>query len=458
MRIPTIVCLLAALLLTLPCGSLRAADPAPGARPRALVVSIDGLAPRHYREAASRGVRIPNLTKLIEAGASADGVVGVLPTLTYPSHTTLITGVKPNEHGIVSNRIFDPFEKAEGAWYWFAKDIRVPTLVSAAHARGLRTATISWPVAIGLESDFNMPEFWRGSSKHPYDIRFLEQFSTPGLLAAVGAARGRAMQAFPDQRDADRIDVACWVIEHHAPELVMVHIFDLDFAEHDFGSMSPEALAVLEESDKLLGRLLDSLAKAKHRDDTLVAIVSDHGFVPISWTVRPNVWLAAAGLVKLDAKGQIIDYRAIFQAEGGSASLQLRDENDAEALAIARELLAPKLADPAYGIERILDAETVAKLGGSGRLVLDAREGFEFSGSPRGEWKEPSRKKAHHGYAPLRDSILAGFVIAGPGVARGNLGVVPMTSIAPTIARHLGIELSPLAGKPLDLAAVEAGR
>ncbi|MFA6954787.1 MAG: ectonucleotide pyrophosphatase/phosphodiesterase [Thermoanaerobaculia bacterium] len=454
MRTHLLVRPLVALILVLASSAAVATEPAALPRPRALVVSIDGLAPRHYREAAARGIRIPNLMKLIEAGASADGVVGVLPTLTYPSHTTLMTGMKPNEHGIVSNRIFDPFEKADGAWFWFAKDIRVPTLVSAARARGLRTATISWPVAIGLESDFNMPEFWRGSSKHPYDIRFLEQFSTPGLLTAVGAARGRAMQAFPDQRDPDRVDVACWVIEHQSPELVMVHIFDLDFAEHDFGSMSPEALATLEESDKLLGRLLDALAKAKHRDDTLVAIVSDHGFVPISWTVRPNVWLADAGLVKLDAKGQVIDYRAIFQAEGGSASLQLRDENDAAALAIVRELLAPRLADPAYGIERILDAETVAPPGGTGRLVLDAREGFEFNGSPRGEWKEPSRKKAHHGYAPLRDSIRAGLVIAGPGVAPGNLGVVSMTSIAPTIARHLGIELSPLAGKPLDLSAV----
>jgi predicted AlkP superfamily pyrophosphatase or phosphodiesterase len=449
---------LAALLLSLCPWAALAAEPAVKAPPRALVISIDGLTPRHYREAAERGLRIPNLAKLIAEGASADGVVGVLPTLTYPSHVTLMTGVRPNEHGIVSNKIFDPFEKADGAWYWFASDIRVPTLVSAARAKGLHTATISWPVAIGLESDFNMPEFWRGSSKHPFDVRFLEQFSTPGLLTAVGAARGRPMQAFPDQRDADRADVACWVIENRAPELVMVHFFDLDFAEHDFGSMSPEALARLEETDRLLGRLLDSLAKSKHRDDTLVAIVSDHGFVPTSTTVKPNVWLASAGLVRLDAKGQVIDYRAIFHAEGGSASLQLRDGNDTAAVALVRELLAPKLADPANGIERLLDEETVAKLGGTGSLVLDARDGFEFSGSPRGEWKEPSRRKANHGYAPLRDSIRAGLVIAGPGVAPGNLGVVPMTSIAPTIARHLGIELSPLAGKPIELGAVGTTR
>jgi predicted AlkP superfamily pyrophosphatase or phosphodiesterase len=387
---------------------------------------------------------------------SADGVVGVLPTLTYPSHVTLMTGVKPNVHGIVSNKVFDPFEEADGAWFWFAKDIRVPTLVSAARAKGLRTATVSWPVAIGIESDFNMPEFWRGSSKHPFDVRFIEQFSTPRLLESVGAARVRPVPSFSEQNDSDRADVACWIIEQHAPELVLVHFFDFDFAEHDFGSTAPESLAKLEETDALLGRLLASLAKAKHLDDTLVAIVSDHGFVPISTTIKPNVWLADAGLIKLGANGKVLDYRAIFHADGGSASLRLRDDDDAETVAIVTKLLAPKLEDRASGIERVLDPDTVSALGGAGHLVLDARDGFTFSGSPRGAWSEPTDRKGQHGHAPLRDSIRAGLVLAGPGVSHGSLGVVPMTSIAPTIARHLGLELSPRAEDPLDLDGARA--
>lgn len=446
------------LLLALPAVATAAEPPAPQARPRALVVSIDGLTPRHYREAAARGIAIPNLARLVAEGASADGVDGVLPTLTYPSHTTLSTGVKPIEHGIVSNRVFDPFEKSDGAWYWFAKDIRVPTLLTAARTKGLRTAAVSWPVSLGLEADFNMPEFWRGSSKHPYDVRFLEQFSTPGLLDAVGKARGRPLPAFHELRDTDRIDVACWILEQHAPELMLVHVFDLDFSEHDFGPMAPEVLRELEVTDALLGRLLASLEKAKTRDTTLIAIVSDHGFVATSTTIRPNVWLADAGFVKLDPRGQVIDYRAIFHADGGSASLRLRDPADAATLAAVRRLLEAKLGDPASGIERILDAASAAKLGGAGELVLDARDGFEFAGAPRGAWTEPARKKGQHGYAPLRESIRAGLVIAGPGVAQGSLGVVPMTSIAPTVARHLGLELSPLAGAPLDLRSPGTSR
>lgn len=458
MGLRSISTLLAIVTIALPAGGARAAEPPPAPHPRALVVSIDGLRPEHYREAEARGIRIPNIARLIAVGASADGVVGVLPTLTYPSHATLLTGVKPNQHGIVSNKIFDPYGRADGAWYWFARDIEVPTLVSAARAKGLRTAAISWPVAIGLGADFNMPEFWRGASKHPFDVRFLEQFSTPGLLDSVGAARGRPLPSFPEQRDTDRADVAAWVIENHAPELVLVHFFDFDFAQHAEGSMMPKAIASLEATDALVGRLLASLGKSGHRDDTLVAIVSDHGFVPVTTTVKPNVWLVDAGLVRLDGSGQVTQYDAYFHAEGGSASLRLRDEDDAKTLARVEQLVAAKAADPANGVERVLDRRAVAELGGVGALALDARDGFEFGMSARGGWSEPSRSKAQHGYAPLRDSIRAGLVIAGPGVGHRSLGVVAMTSVAPTIARHLRVELSPLAATPIDLSGDEPPR
>ena len=60
------------------------------------------------------------------------------PTVTYPDHTTLITGVWPAEHGIVNNTVFDPKRTMDGAWYWYAGDIRVPTLWDAAHRKGHR--------------------------------------------------------------------------------------------------------------------------------------------------------------------------------------------------------------------------------------------------------------------------------------------------------------------------------
>ena len=84
-------------------------------------------------------------------------VTGVLPTVTYPSHTTLITGVLPAVHGILDNRIFDPEGLSQQAWYWYASAIKVPTLPGAVKARGLTAAGVSWPASVGMELDYNVP-------------------------------------------------------------------------------------------------------------------------------------------------------------------------------------------------------------------------------------------------------------------------------------------------------------
>jgi predicted AlkP superfamily pyrophosphatase or phosphodiesterase len=162
---------------------LLAALPIPGARTaeppaRVVMVSIDGLMPAYYLKAAEMGLKVPNLRRLMEDGAYARGVVGVVPSVTYPSHTTLITGVPPRIHGIAANTVFDPEGRSGGAWEWFASAIRVPTLVSAARARSLRTATVSWPVSLGIGSDWNLPEFWRPGSQHPVDLKLLGLVST----------------------------------------------------------------------------------------------------------------------------------------------------------------------------------------------------------------------------------------------------------------------------------------
>ena len=65
-------------------------------------------------------------------GSYASGVVGNLPTVTYPSHVTLLTGVAPARHGIVNNTTFDPQQNNQGGWYWYASDITAPTLWDAA--------------------------------------------------------------------------------------------------------------------------------------------------------------------------------------------------------------------------------------------------------------------------------------------------------------------------------------
>ena len=107
------------------------------ARVPVIVISIDGLMPDYVLEADKRGLKIPNLRRLLREGAFATGVVGVTPTVTYPSHTTLLTGVSPAKHGIATNTPFDPYSKNMGGWYWYAEDVKVPTLWEVAGKAGL---------------------------------------------------------------------------------------------------------------------------------------------------------------------------------------------------------------------------------------------------------------------------------------------------------------------------------
>ena len=108
----TLVRFAIAALATLTLGAAMA-QPA-GAAP-VLMISIDGLRPGDILDAQARGLGVPNLRALARHGAYATGVRGVLPTLTYPSHTTLLTGVAPARHGIANNLIFDPFQKISRA-------------------------------------------------------------------------------------------------------------------------------------------------------------------------------------------------------------------------------------------------------------------------------------------------------------------------------------------------------
>jgi len=117
--------------------------------PLLVMISIDGLRPDYITAADAHGAKVPNLRRFMKEGTYADGVQGVVPTVTYPSHTTLITGVWPAKHGILANATFDPLRKNAEGWYWYSEDIQVPTLWDAAAKAGRTTASVQWPVSVG---------------------------------------------------------------------------------------------------------------------------------------------------------------------------------------------------------------------------------------------------------------------------------------------------------------------
>lgn len=298
LQIRSLVVLLVCLAALLP---VRAEDQ----RPRLLLISIDGLMPSRYTSPGP--AKIPTLRRLVSEGVYADGVVGVMPSSTYPSHTTLITGVPPAVHGIYDNRILDPEGRANTAWYWYSREIKVQTLATTAHARGLRVGAVSWPVSVGLDIDYNVPEFWR--SNHPETITLLRALSTPrDIIGAAEIWRGKPFE-WP-QTDRHRADFAKFLIRTYQPELLMVHLFDTDSAQHTFGPQSPEALQAHEQVDGYVAEILDAVKDAGLADRTNVTIVSDHGFLPTTRLLQLNAAFKDAGLLSVDANGAVTAWQA----------------------------------------------------------------------------------------------------------------------------------------------------
>jgi predicted AlkP superfamily pyrophosphatase or phosphodiesterase len=257
-------------------GALAHAQEKPA--PILLMISIDGLRPDYINAADARGLKVPNLRRFLKDGTYAEGVVGVVPTVTYPSHTTLVTGVWPAKHGIFANTTFDPLQKNFQGWYWYGEDIRVPTLWDAAAQAGRTTASIQWPVTVGARVTWNIPEFWRAGT--PDDSKLLRAVSTPGLVAEAKAEIGEYRGGIDNAPESDetRGRYAQWILERKHPGLLLLHLAALDHIQHETGPFSSESIVILERLDAVIGSLRDT-AERLAPGHALVAIVSDHGFV-----------------------------------------------------------------------------------------------------------------------------------------------------------------------------------
>src|SRR5215470_11759799 len=249
--------------------------------PALVMVSVDGMKPEYVTQAEQHGAKVPNLRKMMVEGAYAEGVQGVVPTVTYPSHTTLVTGVWPAKHGILANTLFDPLDKGKQAWYWYAEDLKVPTLYDAAREAGRTTASVQWPVTVGARNiDWLIPEVWRAGTSE--DTKLLRALSTPGLLAEISPKLGDYRGGFDSTPEADALrgKYAEWILENKHPAVLTLHLLGLDHEEHDSGPFSPESNAVLERLDAVIGSLRETADRVS-RGHAYVAVVSDHGFTKV---------------------------------------------------------------------------------------------------------------------------------------------------------------------------------
>lgn len=162
-----------------------AAPPTPGTRraDHVILVSIDGLVPDAYLR--PQEYAMPNLQALRASGSWAEGVIGQYPSLTYPSHTSIATGVRPARHGITQNTAFDA-KNGSRQWLMDARLVKAPALWNVARAAGLTTAALSWPVTAGA------PFVTASTGKGQHGFLPTEPRMHTGLVAA-GAGIRRAV-------------------------------------------------------------------------------------------------------------------------------------------------------------------------------------------------------------------------------------------------------------------------
>jgi predicted AlkP superfamily pyrophosphatase or phosphodiesterase len=432
--------------------AIAAGSPTPAAS--VLMISVDGLKPEYVLEADAHGLKIPFLRGLLRDGAYARGVTGVWPTVTYPSHTTLLTGLSPAEHGIYNNLEFDPKNTFANAWFWYAQQIRVPTLWQAAHEAGLSTASIGWPVSVGATAvDFLIPEYWRVArltDVNPSDAWLIAAVSRPeGLLQKMQARLGPYMRGNDPSPPGDEIKTryALDILRTQKPKFMTIHLSSLDEQQHRYGPFSPEANQDLEVID---GQLAQLFAAARANDPKAVAlVVSDHGFVHITHKVNLMQPFLRAGLVQSGG------WKAQPWSGSGMAAVMLHDPADPRLQAQVRELLESMKADPNNGIAEVLEDDAIKKRGAfpdASFLVIMKLGYYALADATSPLLSEVQGTQGSHGFSPEYPEMRAAFFIAGTGIARHrDLGVIDMRQVAPTVAQLLNVHLPSATQAPLPI-------
>ena len=387
------------------------------------MISLDAVA----KPDADRLLSLPALSALAGEGVFCDNVKTVYPTLTYPIHTSLLTGCYPETHGIGHNQPFQPDTAPEmRAWYWRIGDIKVKTLHQAAKEKGMDIASILWPV----------------TGKNPYARRcFPEvlplpgesavvkmlQYASPVWILRMEALYGKTRKSIKQPDLDDYAALLCEKLYESSrpPEALTVHLVDCDAMRHKYGVDSPEARAAMERLDARVGRIVKAIEKAGLMGETLFCVVSDHG--------------------QQDApKGILLD-RELQAACGARAqSLGMGAYIFGSDLDKARQVLEANRE--AWGVGRIFGEQELRALRAPAdvHLAVDALPLHCFI-------DKPEETRGEHGFSldcPQAHTLLW---LKGPGIKRGQrLSEANLVDIAPTLAKALNLSLPQAEGKILN--------
>ena len=400
-------------------------DPSMGSH--VLIISIDGLRADILNNSE---VEIPTLRSLAANGVMAEGMQPTNPTLTWPGHTTLVTGVGAHQHHVLFNgkvmrstdgglpvRINSRASKSEL--------VRAPTLYDAFFESGLRTAEINWPATRFAEtihdgfpdSPDNVGSMTDELQWDLYEAGILSDMTNFALWQHDRAGRDRIWQ-----------QAASYLIENRMPDLLLVHFLPYDSATHRYGLNSGESKLALENTDALIGDLMSSLERSGQLDRTTIFVISDHGFVDTPRTILPNLMLHYEGFLELDEDKQIIGGRAQVLATGGFGMVYFQDATDELLIEEVKELF-----EHHHGIEKVIAVDEFQDFGlpeptesdQVGQLAIFARPGFALNIATEHDEIELDSAAydfalAHHGFLNHHRQMNAVFIAWGRGIDIGK--------------------------------------
>lgn len=398
---------------------------------------------------------LPNFRKVFEQASGCRNVRSVYPSLTYPAHTSILTGKKPFHHGVINNTLLQP--KCETPdWMWQRKYIRGTTLYDEAIKKGYKAAALLWPVTAKSRIHYNLPEvfanrWWQNqifvsiaNGTFGYQLALQRKF---GYLR--DGVRQPALDNFVQAS-------ALYTIHKYNPDLLLIHFTDVDTNRHIYGVHHTKVKEALTRHDKRLGEIISALEATGDIDKTTLVILGDHYQKDAKKVVYFNYLLKKYNFLQVE-KNKIKSYEFIAKNCDGCCYIYANKKRipSKERTEQLWQLLSQCRNENMYGIERIYTAEEAAELGADGECIclIEAKDGFYYLDDfacPACDVEKVKKGKMRgvHGYLPSKQDYQTFFVMSGYGVEKGIfIEEMALWDEGPTLAKLLGITLPDADGR-----------
>lgn len=396
---------------------------------------------------------LPNFGNFMKDASLCTNVSSVYPSVTYPAHTSIVTGKYPSRHGIVNNTMIQP-KLSFPDWYWKRKYIKGTTLYDEAKKHGMKTAALLWPVTAGAKIDYNAPEVLANRPwQNQYTVSLLN--GSPLYELSVYLRFGHLMDGI-NQPALDNFvhQALIYTLRAKKPNLTMVHFTDVDTNRHRYGFSDPKITEALRRHDKRLGEIIETLKSIGIYEETAIVLLGDHSQMDSHMIVNLNAIFLKKGYLTVHPRtGRIKDWQVLTQTCDGSCYIYLKDTRNKQLYQDVKSLLYSLADKEEYGIETIYTHKEAVSMGADPKcaFMLEAKQGYYFLNDTdklfvpvnRGDSLKNSHiMEATHGYHPDKPGYKTFFMASGPGIKKRI--VIPSMSLVdegPTLAELLGFTL-----------------